>query len=647
MTDTRWMAWAVMLVPALAFGVDAQDPAAQQPALHEPAVQEQAIAPPAGSEASRPQPRISASVPEGFEELLQPQRTAIDVFYGGVPIGTTLVEYTPDEIEFLAPAEVVARIPNVVGRTGLEHHLSGRIARNSDLLCRPGAPSGCGKLQPDFIGVIFDENRFRADVFVHPDMLFLAPAGTENYLPMPEGDRLSLVQNLGIATSASEAGSNHAINGNTWLARGNDRLHMQWFNTDANAFAWQQLAWERDTRDHEFTAGVFQGHGNGLTFTRSEYLAGFSGGRSLKMRTDLDGLRGTEILLFLDSRSQVDIYRDGKLLSSKLYDPGNQRLDTSRLPGGAYDIEIRIRDITGGTRVINRFFINSSRIAPKGTRVWFVEGGAVMQNTGSDSGPESSGDLQVRGAVQERFTDELGYNLGGAITDTHALLEAGGVWVRPLAEVAGQLMTTTQGDYGVMLAGNSRYREWSLGADFRRTWTRRPPAPGGDFQLVPNRVSQKSLSINRPAFNGQIGLRASSHRSNDFPNTELYSARYARPVVSERFPPLMLTGDITRSDEGLTFNLGVTLTEIREHWSGRVQAGFREEQRDAGPDNSGGVVDARGSWRDGERYEEDIEVGVSARAEPGTTAVGTDLLYASDFGKLDTRRRQDCQPCGR
>ncbi|MFP5382560.1 MAG: hypothetical protein ACLGHG_00675, partial [Gammaproteobacteria bacterium] len=123
MTDTRWMAWAVLLVPAMVFGADAQAPAAQ-----EPAALEQTIATPAGGEASGQQPRISTAIPEGFEELLQPQRTAIDVFYGGVPIGTTLVEYTPDEIEFLSPAEVVARIPNVVGRTGLEHHLGGRIA---------------------------------------------------------------------------------------------------------------------------------------------------------------------------------------------------------------------------------------------------------------------------------------------------------------------------------------------------------------------------------------------------------------------------------------------------------------------------------------------------------------------------------------
>ena len=70
-------------------------------------------------------------------------------------------------------------------------------------------------------------------------------------------------------------------------------------------------------------------------FTGQSRMYGFGVGSQLDSRADGDQIAGAPLVVFLAHRSQVDILRDGRLLSSRFYDAGNQTLDTAYLPQGA------------------------------------------------------------------------------------------------------------------------------------------------------------------------------------------------------------------------------------------------------------------------------------------------------------------------
>ena len=57
---------------------------------------------------------------------------------------------------------------------------------------------------------------------------------------------------------------------------------------------------------------------------------------------------------------------DGRLAGSRLYQAGNNALDTSALPDGAYTILLRIREPGGEVREERRFFVKNAQVAPLG-----------------------------------------------------------------------------------------------------------------------------------------------------------------------------------------------------------------------------------------------------------------------------------------
>ncbi|MCB1646794.1 MAG: hypothetical protein KDI36_15150, partial [Pseudomonadales bacterium] len=53
-------------------------------------------------------------IPPGFEDLLEPQTTQVDVYYGDQYLLSTLATFSPGEFTFMMPDEVVQRIPDLL-----------------------------------------------------------------------------------------------------------------------------------------------------------------------------------------------------------------------------------------------------------------------------------------------------------------------------------------------------------------------------------------------------------------------------------------------------------------------------------------------------------------------------------------------------
>ncbi len=590
-------------------------------------------APPLSQPPAPPSP-LRTAVPEDFEELLKPQRTLVDVYYGGDFLLTTFAEYTAETIEFIDVPSVVARIPNVIGKFALTNHLTGPVPTNSTLLCPSGsAPMACGTLAPTFIGVIFDENRFRAELFVHPDMLMIMPLTSSHYLPSPQADGgYSLVQNFSAVASEDVTGNDsHVVSGHTHVAKGMQRIYANWSSTDSRDFSVEELAWQRDTHEHEYTAGVFRARSDAMSFTRNNYLAGAAFGRSLKTRTDIEQMLGSEILLFLSSRSQVDIFRDGRLVSTGFYAVGNQMLDTSRLSPGVYDIDIRITDAAGNVRTQRRFFNKSNQLAPRGIPLYHLAGGLVVQPDRREVLPQDNGDWQVQGGYQTRWREDLGLSIAGALTDTHALAEGGATWLQSLFQVGVQNMVSTQGDYGWSVHTFGRYDELSGTASYRRIWPHFKPGESNDYQLVEQRASQQYASASYPLFTGMLQASADVSRSSAG-DSELYSLRYLYPWATSRVQTANLTFEMANQDGDLFTQVGIEIRNIgnRINYGGSLY-GTRTAS-DTGNDN-GATGTADIGWRDGNLRPEDIEAQARATVDENSTVVGVEGIHASQLGR--------------
>lgn len=584
---------------------------------------------------------VSAGVPEGFEELLRPQRTMVDIYYGGRSIGTMMVDYTADALEFAHPEEIVERIPQVLNPTELASHLKGKLPTNAELVCEAGLVNGCGRLEPEVIGIIFDESRFRADVFVNPQQLAVQELRQSRYLPPPAyPDSLSLVQNFSAVVSQSDtAEAQHTLTGNTWVGRGIDHLHSQWYNTAEQGLAIDQLAWRRDLPDHSVVAGLFESRNDDLYFAQSALLAGGGVGRSLKLRADIASESATRLQVFLDSRSMVELYRDGRLVSSQFYDPGNQMLDTSNLPFGSYDVDIRIVNAAGVATRQTRFFIKTTQLAPPGEPQWFVEGGEVMARSLDATIPEDAGTAQLRGGWRSRLRDDIGLAVGGAAVSTHALAESSLTWLQPMYSLGGELMTSSQGDNGWALLATGRWRDLSGSMAMRSTRAVETPLSTDDYQLVSGSSDSRTVTLNYPVLGGQLAAQYFESRSAGS-DASIYGLRYTRNLQLGLFPPVFLNAQITRTDDDTVAMVGLDLTGFGDHWSWRLNPSLRHRAPAAGDGSTALALSASGGWRDGDRWTEDVETSVRTVIDDTSRTLGVDGRVAAEAGRLQATMEQ-------
>src|SRR5207247_1591607 len=129
---------------------------------------------------------------------------------------------------------------------------------------------------------------------------------------------------------------------------------------------------EVDEPGTRYSGGLFWAPGIDLTGQRK--ILGVGVGTQFDTRVDRDQVFGNQLIVFLAQRSRVDILRDGRLLTSRSYEAGNQALDTAGLPDGSYEVVLRIQEFGGGAREERRFFIKNARIAPLDQPVYFGYG---------------------------------------------------------------------------------------------------------------------------------------------------------------------------------------------------------------------------------------------------------------------------------
>ena len=412
---------------------------------------------------------LATSVPRNFDDLSGPREVVVDVFFGGKPLGEARAVIRPGTLRFRDPAAVAALLAPHGDVVRIEQALQRELLSNAERVCSKMAVTNCGNLQPQTVGIIFDEDRFRADVFLAAEIANAASMAGERFLH-PTSNAFALVTSLGAALSGGDGDSNLNLQGRTILSFGDARLKSNIsYSSELGAIA-DDLLIEIDRPNWRYAAGLFWTPGTSLIGRRR--IVGVGAGSQFDTRADRELLEGTSLPVFVQQRSVVEILIDGRLADSQMVEAGNQLLNTSGLPEGAYPLLIRIREPGRGTREERRFFVKDTRLAPEGhVRISAFAGFISPTRKGEFVSLSDNVFYQVGAA--KRVGGSFGTEAILMGTKDKVLAEGGAVYFNKRARLKVAGLVSTKGEFGAVLqamSAGSGPAQFSF--DLRRVWDR-------------------------------------------------------------------------------------------------------------------------------------------------------------------------------
>lgn len=496
-----------------------------------------------------PNAQASNDIPEGFEQLAMVQETMVDVYYQGRFLRSVDAQFSVGNIIINSPDEVINAIDNLKSKTDVLNAISGELSSNQQAICASDYQTNCGTLTPSIAGVIFDESQFRLDLFINPEYLTISNKNTDIYLPKSNAG-LSLIQNFGAAYTAQlNKNNDYTIFGTTTLAYEETNLQASWDFSGKNGGRIDTLFIQKDYRGRDVKAGLFRPHSQNLSFAPQQSIAGIRIASSQQTRTDLDVAQSNDIQVFLNTRAQIDIVKEGRLLNSGMYAPGNQLVDTQHLPNGAYNITLRINEENGTTRIETRYFVKEYDLPANKEIEYFFEAGDTLD--GRDKLlPTSNGNTIIRGGIRFRLRDDLGAGISSTWHEGTGLLESSFVSINSFQRVRANVMVSNDGDYGYSLSNRLQWRDLSATFESRKLWRKNnagsnqvapliidplfnQPQLLSDqqhqaFSLLPKAFSQHQLNLNIPFYKGHLSYSATLASQSGLAKQTIQNISYTR-----------------------------------------------------------------------------------------------------------------------
>ena len=608
----------------------------------------------------------TSEVPPGFEALNYARRSQIDIYYGGRYLCSQMATFTAETVELSSPEDVVSRIPQLSEPQTVAGLLSGKVIAHSELVCAPGEKEDCGRLYPDVAGVIFDDNRFRMDVFINKHYLTLQPADIQRFLPPSDG-RLALLQNLSLAASGTtgsayndpevplgeSVSADYTLSGISLLSWRENSVYGSWDYSKNNQLNVDVLYGQREFEGLSWQGGMLSSRGFGLNFSYDQRMLGARVATSYLTRTDTELIRGTPINVFLPTRGRVELRRDGKLLTSEFLEAGNQQLNTSNLPEGAYNLQIRVVDDFGHELSREtRFFAKQNRLPAAGTWEWFVEGGKVLDRSSDQAFPKITDKFLGRAGVGRRLADAWSGTLAIAADNHDALLEAGLFNVGRFWDISPHLMVGRHGDYGAGVDLQARVESISFFGHYRRLWNhdyvvdpkkvKADPKkksvqdeifhPQGNELLGPG-FEQFTSSINAPLFTGTLSYRYSFNRTH-LNSVDTQSLSWRSPLWRFEHYDLDCEFSAGQSD-GKDVVLATFSFNLRDdRWSHRLTPAVEYNKTPEGEEYDE-RLQLTSRWTDGDWLEGDMSFDGGVQVSAQQNRIDGRLKYGDHRGAMD------------
>lgn len=590
----------------------------------------------------------AVGIPAGFSELARPRESMVDVYFGGRKIGEARLTVRPGFVRFRDPDQILTLIPNLITSPILGAAAATELPANAGRICPSGITLNCGELSPALFGVIFDEDRFRLDVFVNP--MWLRPVGSdeERYLATPAAP-LSLTSSMGLALSGSSATSPvYNFQNRTILAFRNGRIRSDTSYASKLGLLLDNAVAEIDSPGLRYSAGLFWAPGLDLTGQRR--ILGLGIGTQFDTRVDRDELRGTPLVLFLSQPARVDILIDGRLVGSALYEAGNNILNTSGMPDGSYSVLLRIQERNGAVREERRFFAKTPQIAPVGQPIYFGYAG-MLANTRPGRPISLSNDIFYQFGAARRLNESFAADASIIGTGKRPMIELGGWLITRMARVRAAGLISAAGDRAALLqVASAQTGRLMINFDLRRVWSRRnepllplsnyvesfDSAPLASGQMGEGSYAQASGSIGYRLGEAYLSVIGSLRKDKGLPADFSIGPNLNWPIINSNGLQVVLQADAQRTRTSTAGYVGVRMMFTSRGYSASSSAGHRAL---SGRGGSGGMhsravasTTAQYSYHNNNQTELSLAAGLDREIE-STTARAGGALY-SRFGNV-------------
>lgn len=526
-----------------------------------------------------PPKQLRTAPPPGFEDVTDRVDTVFDLSFRGQRLGAFRAIADGSTITFEDPAAIVAALGDRIIPDQVISLLSGPLSLNEEFRCVPGQTVGCNFLPIDQSGVIVNRERFIAELFLSRSYLNdLAIVSTA--LGPPTSNDFALIQtaNMSLAGGFNRGGLRYGGIFDTLASKGRTALVAQTVLTDRVGARMQEGYLQHLWTDRRVAVGLLP-IVNTVTITNLRVLGGEFGSFFLTNRAGFDP--GTPIEILLPRRAVVEVYRNGVLLLTQVYEAGIQRVDTSRLPAGSYPVQLVARDGPAILLEETRYYTRINTLPPPGKVGFNFRAGERVDDLVFDIlgpgatqsfFPQRSGELIVSAGAEMRVGRSIGigaqlFSIGSDIFGEASVQLFRGRFSGLAAVSAG-----TEGSYAVAAAGTLQLPNINFSIDARsiRTDDDRRLSERGRFQ--PFFRSEDTLT-------GAASFRlldGSATLSGSYSQTDLFGDQYALGARYSRAIEIRGVGRAQLAVSGTVSNLEnrflITLTHFRQIGRGNTLA---------------------------------------------------------------------------
>ncbi len=524
---------------------------------------------------------VLTEVPAGFESLNQPMTSIIDVYFQGQLLATASATFTSDTILFATPDTILIQILNLKDKHTVLAHLSGWISSHSRYLCYAPTQKDCGLITPDVIGVIFDDQSFRADLFINPNFLESVEKASV-YLPASTSE-IGLLQGVvfNYSESSQADGQTYNLSANTLIGWQQEHLESSWSIAQQQNLKIQSLLWAYDNMGMRYSAGYLRSGFASSGFLLSHDLAGISFGSSDNTLLSKDHSSSTPLEVIMPDRGIVEVFRDQRLIHSELLDAGYQAINTSGFPNGTYEVEIKIRTTGGATlRSEKRMFVKQSRIKTGDDKAWFLEAGQTLHYSNSLL-PETSRQITIRAGYEHGLTQNTGVRWSLASSRSEQVAEVAVAYFLPGLSLNSGVLTGLQQQLGTYLSidWNGSRTVW-LNAESRRLWhqvDQTETIHTHKQKLISYQKVFDTVTLGLPVRNGYITARY-SYRENPSSSEHLKTLTFHSNLLKSRSNSLRMDCSLTESENRLSFQLSLNLVLDFYNLNHQARAQYAEVQ---------------------------------------------------------------------
>ncbi len=455
---------------------------------------------------------VTLKAPPGFQGAAYPRDSRVSVWWQGRHIIDTDIVVQPTTFMFAAPRVVMATLGDAVDdkRTVLDA-LSGPLDHNAGKLCLGynDAPD-CGSVTTDSVAAIYDEEADRIDLFLAGTLLQLVPQ--RSYIPPAQAGN-SLVLHHYAITSVSDV-QETTVDAAAGLLYGYGQGNIQ-INGDYRSGREQYRLLDAKLThylpDYQFIAGSFD-HSPGGSSNDLRML-GVSFHHSNALRQDRNRVYGTPLDVTLSRPSTVQLAVDDRVYSGQYLNEGTHFLDTSALPLGSYEVEIRIRDTGGTTRTESTRFSKFDSLPEPGHVQASVSAGTPLEYRQNAIVPESSAEVLLGASIATRIGDNSSLLTGVSQLDDRSYVHSEWLHLRDNQQYQVAATVDDTGDYGLVAAGSLHAPRFSLNvAGEIGTADAGTPRSEASESLIPSDVARLSVGGDVTLGDYRVGAR---HRISD------------------------------------------------------------------------------------------------------------------------------------